>query len=165
MRAIKKNVALVLLIAICSSAIMCMCYCAYFANYFFGPGNTTQHRLPSSYDTTDYELKSGDVIIKLTVYDYTTLTGWINDGDENVNISVKYELFGTAYEYNTAKIYNTVTNEYIDYVLIECDGKKLRLIAKSEEKYDPTMLDGIKTEQSIFLLFNANFIELNAIVK
>lgn len=164
MCAVKKIITLVLLLAICSSAIMCMNSCTYFINYFFGPGDTTRHRLPSNYDTTDYALESGDVTIKLTVYDYTTLTGFIIDGDEKVNICVEYELFGTAYEYNTAKIYNTDTNEYIDYVLIECDGKKLRLTTKNEEKYDPLVLDGIKTEQSIFLFFNTNFIELNAML-
>ena len=161
---VKKSIRLVLLFAICSSAIMCMCSCNYLINYFFGPGDTAKYRLPSSYDTTDYALEYNEVLIRLTVYDDTTLIGSINDGINTANISVKYELFGTAYEYSTAKIYNADTNEYIDYVLIECDGKKLRLTAKNEEKYDPMILDEIKTEQSIFLLFNANYIELNAIL-
>ena len=159
----KKSIALLLLTAICLSSISCMSSCTYFINYLFGPRNTSQYRLPSDYDKTDYILESEDVIIKLAVYDYTTLIGFLIHGDEKVNISIKYELFGTAYEYNTAKIYNTDTNEYIDYVLIECNGKKLRLTAKIEENYNPQVLDGIKKEQSIFLLFDTDSVELNAV--
>ena len=152
MCAIKKRIALLMLFVICLNVIM-MCSCTYFINYCFGPGSTTQCRLPNDYDTIDYAFECEKATIKLTVYDDTTLTGSIIRDNEKVNISVKYELFGTAYEYNTAKIYNTDANECIDYVVVECDGKKLRLTAKNEEKYDPLILDGIKTEKKHFFAF------------
>ena len=158
-----KGRAIVLILIICAISITCICSCVYPINRLWGPGDVSMYLLPSSYDATAYALEYDDVIIQLNVYDDTTLTGWVKGNGKNINIIVRYELFGTGYEYSTAKIYNSDTNEYIDYVLIECDGQKLVLTSKSEEKYNPNILDGIRSEQSIFLICNSGSITLNKV--
>jgi len=125
-------------------------------------------RMPSDYEATEYALVLGNREIRLTVYDNTTLVGWFNDDGVIINVSVKYENYGTAYEHYTAKIYNSDTNEYIDYVKIECDGKKIKLTSKTEnlDFYDPAnILDNIKKDNSIFTLLDTNHIVLNAITE
>ena len=113
-------------------------------------------RMASGYDATEYTATRGDVEMRLTVSEHDTLVGWFKDKKGITNIKVVYENYGTQYEDYTAKIYNSDTNEYIDYVKIICDGKKLKLSSKINnlDDYDPpNILDNMKKEDSIYLRF------------
>ena len=117
--------------------------------------------LPAHYDATEYSFISDNNEIKLTVCDETTLVGWFKDNGAIINIRVEYENYGTAYEHYTAKIYNSDTNEYIDYVNIECDGQKMKLVSKIEnlDFYDPpNILLNIKKDNSICLRLGSTII-------
>lgn len=118
-------------------------------------------KLPAHYEATEYSLISDNSEMKLTVCDETTLVGWFNNNGVIINIRIEYENYGTAYEHYTAKIYNSDTNEYIDYVSIECDGQKIKLVSKIEnlDFYDPpNILDNIKKDNSIFLSLGSTII-------
>ena len=123
-------------------------------------------KMVSEYEATEYSLVSESKELKLTVCDDTTLVGCLKDGSEIINIRVEYENYGTAYEYHTAKIYNADTNECIDYVKIECDGKEIYLTSKTKnlDSYDPPdILDDIKIECGIFSRLQTDRIILKAI--
>ena len=98
---------------------------------------STSFNTSPDYEATEYMLSSPYCEIKLTVYSDTTLGGYYKDESMTMNIRVYYENYGGGEYPYTAKIFNNDTNEYIDYVTIECDGNELKLISKILDASDP----------------------------
>lgn len=154
----KKILFAILVIIPCGFAVV------YMLN--FAITNGPPRKMASEYEATEYALTLDNIDIRLVVCDETTLVGWLKNEGVIINIRVEYQNYGTAYEHHTAKIYNVDTNELIDYVKIECDGKKIKLTSKTEslDFYDPpNILDNIKTEDSIFSYLHSYHIILKAI--
>ena len=150
------SIALIKKILLIFFAILCITALVFFLNFAVAG---RPHKMVSDYETVEYARTVDNKELRLTVVDETTLVGSFNDDGVITNIMVKYENYGTAYEYYTAKIYNSDTSEYIDYVTIECDGNKLRLTSKIEnlDSYDPPdILNDINANESLFLFFNFN---------
>ena len=139
-----------------------ICIVGHLINFRFSQG-ADKYSYPAAFDTTDYSFIDGSTEIRFTVYDDTTLNGWIKDDIETIHIRLEYEHFGTAYEYNTAKIYISQTDSYIDYVKIECNGQEIRLIRETEDRYNPNVFDNMNPTESIFTRLNTNHIILKAI--
>ena len=139
-----------------------ICIVGHLINFRFSKG-ADKYSYPAAFDTTDYSFTDGSTEIRFTVYDDTTLNGWIKDDIETIHIRLEYEHFGTAYEYNTAKIYNSQTDSYIDYVKIECNGQEIRLTRETEDRYNPNVFDNMNPTESIFTRLNTNHIILKAI--
>ena len=156
---LKKTILIIFALIIC---IVAAYYAIGFINSHFGAGDASRYLTPLSFDTSAYSYKSEQAEIKLAVLEDDTLSGWVKSDSATTNISVKFEHVGTAYEYTSAKIYNTDTGEYVDYVTVLCDGQELKLTKKHEDKYDPGILENIKNEDSIFLYFSTEVIVLQA---
>ena len=161
---VRKVLLVVSLILIIALVFACMYGLVHLVNYLFGVGST-QH-LASSYKTTDYALTDNNIEMKLTVSDYNAFDGYLKDDEEMVNLRVVYENFSTQYDDHTAKIYNSDTNECIDYVTIECDGDTLILSNKTKnlDSFDPPdILDTIHSEGSILARLHTQTIVLKAV--
>ena len=161
---VRKVLLVVSLIVIIVLVLSCTYGLVYWVNYLFGVGRTQW--IASNYETKEYALTYNNIEMKLTISDYNAFDGYLKDDEEMVNLRVVYENFSTQYDDHTAKIYNSNTNECIDYVKIECDGDTLILSNKTKnlDSFDPPdILDTIHSEGSIFARLHTQTIVLKAV--
>ena len=108
-------------------------------------------RQPSMRDATQflYTTEQNEMVLNLSDENIDLLTGYIKSGESIINIKLVYFHADSRYEFYTAKIYNTDTNEYINYVRVDYNEKGAKELTLSETVYveDPPSADPNATQE------------------